>query len=125
MEQVRLNFKCKIIRKALDGFTAVLPDEYVIKFRDANCHYSFDEDDELEITIENIEKNSNDEVREKYAIIYVVLHAFLSNGFLFRDIGQKGFFWTHRGMLTHKAFEKNDYWEDGSLLKIIMKKVSI
>lgn len=123
MEHIQFSFSCKVIRKTIDGFTAILPDEYLIKYRDTKYHYFFDIGDTLSITIENVTEIRNDEVKEDYAIIYVILHSFMSNGFLFRDIGDKrGFFWASRGMITHKVFEKNDYWEEDNLLKIIIKK---
>lgn len=125
MEHIRFNFQCRVIRKTVDGFIALLKDEYVIKFRDTKYHYFFEEGDLLEITAENTENNSDDEVKEDYAIIYVILHSFLSNGFLFRDIGvKKGFYWTNRGMLTHKRFEGDDIFSDSDIIKIVIKKLS-
>ena len=122
MEHIRFEFFCRVVRKTIDGFIALLDDGYAVKFRDAKYHYFFEENDLLSISVENTEKNSNDEVKEDYAIIYAVLHSFLSNGFLFRDIGVKKGFWNSRGILTHKKWEKEDLFEEGDILKIIIKK---
>lgn len=123
MEHIRFSFHCRVVKKTIDGFIAILEDGYIVKFIDTKYHYFFEYGDLLDITVENIDINSNDEVKENYAIIYVILHSFLSNGFLFRDIEvKKGWFWSSRGMITHKKWEKDDVFEEGMFLKIIIKK---
>ena len=128
METISFNFFCKVVRKTDDGFTAlldVLGDSYLIKFRDTKYRYFFDSGDTLKITMENVAEASREEARVGYAIIYVVIHVFLSNGFLFRDTSAKGgFFWANRGILTHKKFEKDNLgFEEDNILKIVIKKI--
>ena len=123
MEHIRFSFKCYVLRKSSDGFTGLIEGDYIIKFRDSKHKHLFDEGDNLLITLENTAEQSREEVKKRYSIIYVVVHSFLSNGFLFRDyVEKKSFFWSNRGMITHKKFEDSDIFNEGDILKMIIRK---
>ena len=124
MEHIKFNFKCQIARLTDDGWTAILEDDYLVKFRDSKCHYLFNVSDVVDISIENISEAGKEEIKDRYAIIYVKLVSFISNGIMFKEINSsKSFFWTKRGMITHKRWEDDDIFKEGDILKIIIKKI--
>lgn len=124
MEIIKFNFECRIERITDEGFSAVLQDGYLIKFKDSKFRYPFHINDNLNISIENVEKAGREEVKYSQATIYVKLYSFIANGFLFRDVGmEKGFFWNMRGLLTHRKYQTDDIHSENDILKIIIKKV--
>jgi len=124
-DKVVLQFKCKIHRLIDNGFTSLDEKEYLIRFEDKNLHHPFNKDDNILITIENVENVQKEIVADGYLVIFCILKSFLSNGFLFIGANSKneGFFWTYRGMITHRLFAVNDYFEKNSLLRIMIKKI--
>lgn len=124
MEIIKLIFQARIIRSSSDSFSAILSDNYLIKFKDSKLRHYFNVNDLVNISIENSETIGREEVRLNHMIIYCILNSFLSNGFMFRDTEkQRSFFWTNRGLITHKKFETDDYFEENDILKIVIRKI--
>ena len=122
MEVTTLNFSCNVIQADVDGFTAEEGD-YIIKFRDSKLKHSFQKKDRLNIHIENVSNLGNEETKPGYSVVYGILCNYLPNGFLFKDDKPNGLFWSTRGMLTHRKFEDNEYFEKEEKIRIIISKI--
>lgn len=119
MEYIKLEFSARILRILPDGFNAILEDGYLMKFRDSQAQHNFEANDRIIFTIGNINKDEGEEIFNKHSVIYGIITSFISNGFLFKSVNEKSkFFWSTRGMITHKRFEKDDLFEHNSLVKI-------
>lgn len=119
---MKLEFSAKILRTLPDGFNAILEDGYLIKFRDSQARHDFQANDKITFIIENADKDEGEKIFNNHSVIYGIITSFISNGFLFKSISEKSkFFWNTRGMLTHKRFERDDYFEHNSLIKIEIK----
>ena|SRR3990167_10164972 len=123
MEKNIHSFECRVIRVTEEGLSA-LDNEYLVKFHDSRIKHHFSIGDIVHFSIENIDEIGEDICRRGYSVIYITLKNHLPNGFSFIDFTpEKSFFWSQRGILTHRFFENNDGWEKGTKLRISLKKI--
>ena len=126
MEFHKIQFNCKVYGNIENGFKALEGNIYLIRFQDNKYRHFFNKDDKVVITIENVEQESKESIREGHSVVYCILKSFESNGFKFIDCSEKDdetFFWNYRGMLTYRTFEKKDVFERDSILRIDIKRI--
>ena len=124
IQYTKLQFSCKVKRIIDNGFTA-MEGEDLIKFQDSRLKHYFNIGDSLSVTLENVDKEGNETIREGRSVFYVQLKRYLPSGFNFMDVGgePKTLFWDFRGFITHKSFENSSPWIKESIIKITIYRL--